>query len=321
MQTARPPRLAELDAATNLVRQYLPPTPQYCWPLLSQRAGCDVWVKHENHTPLGAFKMRGGLVFMDWLRRTQPEAAGVVSATRGNHGQSLGFAARAFGFRAAVVVPRGNSREKNAAMRVLRVELLEHGDDFHAADHYADEVCRERGWVRLPSFDPLLVRGVGTYALELFRGAPALSAVFVPIGWGSGACGLAAARNALGLETKIIGVVSSAAPATARSFEQGGLTEVAAATRIADGIAISRPHPEGFRILQREIERVVEVSDEEVEEAMRVLFSDTHNAAEGAGAAALAALLQERARWQGQRVGVILSGGNVDRGVFARIMA
>src|SRR5579864_1411115 len=194
------PSLTQLESAAELVHRFIPPTPQFSWPLLNQQAGCEVWVKHENHTPIGAFKVRGGIVYMDWLRRTHPQAKGVISATRGNHGQSQAFAAHHFGFHAVVVVPRGNSREKNSAMRALGAELVEHGDDFHAADHHADELCRDRGLVRMPSFDPLLVQGVASYALELFRGAPPLDAVFVPIGWGSGACGLTAVRNALNLK-------------------------------------------------------------------------------------------------------------------------
>jgi len=315
------PSLAQLESAAELVHRFLPSTPQYSWPLLNARAGCEVWVKHENHTPVGAFKVRGGIVYMDWLRRTSPEAKGVISATRGNHGQSQAFAAQRFGFHAVVVVPRGNSREKNAAMRALSAELLEHGDDFHTADHYADDLCRERGLARMPSFHPLLVQGVATYALEFFRGAPPLDAVFVPVGWGSGACGLAAARNALNLKTRIIGVVSASAPAYALSLAEGRLVEKKSTTQIADGIAISQPHPEAFEILRHELDRVVQVTDAEIEDAMRVIFSDTHNIAEGAGAAAVAALLKERHAWREKRVGVILSGGNVDREVFARVLA
>ena len=314
------PSLEQLESAAQLVHRFLPATPQYTWPLLNQRAGCEVWVKHENHLPIGAFKVRGGIVYMDWLRRTHPDAKGVISATRGNHGQSQAFAARHFGFHAVVVAPRGNSREKNAAMRALGAELVEHGDDFHAADHYADDLCRERGLVRMPSFDPLLVQGVATYGLELFRGAPPLDAVFVPIGWGSGACGIAAARNALNLKTRIIGVVSASAPAYALSFAEGRLIERKSATAIADGIAISRPHPAAFEILRHELDQVLQVTDAEIEDAMRVIFSGTHNVAEGAGAAAVAALLKQRDAWKDKRVGVVLSGGNVDREVFARVL-
>lgn len=314
------PSLKQLEFASQLVHQFLPSTPQYSWPLLNERAGCEVWVKHENHLPTGAFKVRGGIIYMDWLRRTHPDAKGVVSATRGNHGQSQAFAAHHFGFHPVVVVPRGNSREKNAAMRALGAELVEHGDDFHAADHYADELCRERGLVRMPSFDPLLAQGVATYALELFRGAPPLDAVFVPIGWGSGACGIAAARNALDLKTRIIGVVSASAPAYALSFAEKRLIEKKSSTLTADGIAISRPHPAAFEILRHELDQVVQVTDAEIEDAMRAIFSDTHNVAEGAGAAAVAALLKQRDAWKDKRVGMVLSGGNVDREVFARAM-
>jgi threonine dehydratase len=315
------PTLAEIEAAAELVHKFVPPTPQYSWPLLNQRAGCEVWVKHENHTPVGAFKVRGGIVYMDWLKREHPEAKGVVSATRGNHGQSQAFAAKHFGLKAVVVVPRGNSREKNAAMKALGAELVEHGDDFHAADHHADELAKERGLFRMTSFNPVLVRGVASYALEMFRGAPALEAVFVPVGWGSGAVSVAAARNALGLKTKIVGVVSTHAPTYALSFAAGKVVEQKSATRIADGVAIARAHEVGLQVLQRELERVVTVSDDEVEDSMRAIFTDTHNVAEGAGAAALAALLQEKSKWAGKRVGVVISGGNVDREVFARVLA
>jgi threonine dehydratase len=240
------PSLSEIGAAADLVHKLMPPTPQYSWPLLNQRAGCELWVKHENHTPVGAFKVRGGIVYVDWLRKAHPEVKSVVSATRGNHGQSLAFAARHSGLKAVIVVPHGNSREKNAAMRALGAELIEHGDDFHAADHYADELARERGLFRMPSFEPLLVQGVATYALEFFRGAPPLEAVFVPVGWGSGAIGVAAVRNGLGLNTKVIGVVSASAPTYALSFAAGQVVERKATTRIADGIALSRGHERGF---------------------------------------------------------------------------
>jgi threonine dehydratase len=315
------PTLSEIESASELVHKFVPPTPQYSWPLINQRAGCDVWIKHENHTPLGAFKVRGGIVYMDWLRREHPEAKGVISATRGNHGQSQAFAAKHFGLQAVVVVPFGNSREKNAAMKALGAELVEHGNDFHAADHYADELAKERGLFRMTSFNPVLVRGVASYALELFRGAPALDAVFVPIGWGSGAASVAAARNALGLKTKIIGVVSANAPTYALSWAAGKVVEQKSTTRIADGVAIGRAHDGSLELLRKELERIVTVSDDEVEDAMRAIFTDTHNVAEGAGAAPLAALLQERSKWAGKRVAVVLSGGNVDRDVFARVLA
>ena len=315
------PSLLDLETAADLVHRFVPPTLQYSWPLLNQRAGCEVWLKHENHTPTGAFKVRGGIIYMDWLRRTHPDAKGVISATRGNHGQSEAFAARQFGLQAVVVVPFGNSREKNAAMRALGAELVEHGDDFHAADHYADELARTRGLFRMSAFDMLLVHGVASYAVEFFRGAPALDAVFVPLGWGSGACGLASARNALGLKTKIIGVVSASAPSYALSFAAGRIVEQKSTTRIADGVAISRGHETAFEILRHELDDVVQVTDDDVEDAMRAIFSDTHNVAEGAGAAALAALLKNKEAWRGKRVGAVISGGNVDREVFACVIS
>lgn len=314
------PTLPDVQQAAALVRRFLPPTPQYQWPILSQEAGCALWIKHENHTPTGSFKMRGGLVYLDWLRRNHPDVKGVVTATRGNHGQSIAFAARQLGLGAVVVVPRRNSREKNAAMRALGAELIEQGDDFHDADAHADELAASRNLHRLLSFHPLLVTGVATYALELFQAVPDLDAVYVPVGWGSGAAGVAAVRNALGLKTEIIGVVSAEASSFARSILAGRIVDVPARTRIADGIAVARPHPRGFELVRGEIARVVEVSDDEVEAAMRAYFRATHNVAEGAGAAALAAVLQERTEIAGRRVAAILTGGNVDSDVYCRVL-
>jgi threonine dehydratase len=314
------PSLRELDAGSELVHAAMPSTPQYQWPLLSARTGATVWVKHENYAPTGAFKVRGGLVYLDHLRRTQPEIAGIVTATRGNHGQSVGFAARRHDLRVTVVVPHGNSTAKNAAMHALDVELIEQGHDFQAASEAADEIAAERGWHRLPSFHALLVCGVGTYALELLRAVPDLDTVYVPIGLGSGICGTIAARNALGLRTKIVGVVSAGAPAYARSLAAGRPVSHDVTTLVADGMACRTPVPEALEIIARGTERVVEVSDAEVEAAMRIIFTDVHNVAEGAGAASVAALLREREAMRGHTVGVILSGGNVDREMFARIL-
>lgn len=315
------PTLAELEGAAALVRAVMPPTPQYAWPLLAARVGTEVWVKHENHTPAGAFKIRGGVCFVDELRRARPDARGLVSATRGNHGQSLGFAARRAGLSCTIVVPRGNSVEKNAAMRALGVELVEHGDDFQEASDHAAELAGTRGLVRVPSFHPALVRGVGTYALEFLRAVPDLDVAYVPIGLGSGICGMMAARDALGLATEIVGVVSAHAPAYALSVEAGRPVDAPATTRIADGMACRRADPDALEHVRRGVARIVRVTDDEVEEAMRALFSDTHNAAEGAGAAGLAAMLQERGRLRGRKAGFVLCGGNVDRDVFARVMA
>lgn len=314
------PSLTELEAAASLVHAVMPPTPQYAWPLLQARVGAEVWVKHENHTPVGAFKVRGGLVYFDELRRTRPDVGGVVTATRGNHGQSVGFAARRHGIQAAVVVPRGNSVEKNAAMRALGVELIERGHDFQAAVEAAATLAEERGWYRMPSFHPLLVRGAGTYALEFLRAVPTLDTIYVPIGLGSGICGVIAAREALGLTTRIVGVVSAGAPTYALSLRAGCPVSHEVTTLLADGMACRTPVPEALDIIRCGVERVVQVSDREVEAAMRALFTDTHNVAEGAGAAGLAALLQEREAMRGRRVGFVLSGGNVDRDVFGRVL-
>ena len=331
MTDASLPTLDDLERAAAIVYAAMPATPQYAWPLLSRRCGGGdggsgraVWVKHENHTPVGAFKVRGGLVYLDRLRRAEPRVEGIVSATRGNHGQSLGFAAARHGVRALVVVPRGNSAEKNAAMRALGVELVEEGEDFQDAVDAADRVAAARGWHRTPSFHPWLVAGVGTYALELFRGAPPLDTVYVPIGLGSGVCGTIAARDALGLPTRVVGVVSAGAPAYLDSLAAGRVVSRPVSTRIADGLACRTPVAEALAHVARGVERVVAVSDDEVEDAMRALFSDTHNAAEGAGAAALAALLRDvrdGTAHPGARVGVVLTGGNVDRDAFARVLA
>lgn len=319
--TSSLPTLAELESAAALVHTVIPPTPQYQWPLLSARAGATVWVKHENHAPTGAFKVRGGLVYMDHLRRTQPDVEGIVTATRGNHGQSVAFAARRCGLRVTVVVPHGNSVEKNAAMQALGAELIEQGYDFQAAVEAADTIAAERGWHRLPAFHPLLVRGVASYALELFRAVPDLDTVYVPIGLGSGICGVIAARDALGLRTRVVGVVSAEAPAYALSLRAGRPVSHEASTRVADGVACRTPVPEAFEIIARGADHVVEVSDDDVEAAMRALFSDAHTVAEGAGATSVAALLQERDVVRGRPVGVIVTGGNVDREQYARILA
>ncbi len=314
------PTLHEAQEAAELVRRFVSPTPQYQWPILSHEAGCELWIKHENHTPTGSFKMRGGLVYLDWLQRNHPNMNEVVTATRGNHGQSVAFAAQRLGLKAVVVVPHGNSREKNAAMRALGAELIEHGNDFHDADAHADKLAASRKLHRVPSFHPLLVRGVASYALELFQAVPHLDLVYVPMGWGSGAAGLAAVRNALCLKTKIVGVVSAEAPAYARSILAGRIIETSARTRIADGIAIARPHPGAFELLHNEIERVAEVSDDAVEAAMRAYFRATHNVAEGAGAVTLAAVFQERAEIGQQKVAAVLTGGNVDSDVYCRVL-
>ena len=313
-----------IAAARRIVRATMAPTPQQRWPLLDARLGAAVWVKHENHTPVGAFKLRGGLVYFDGLRRREPNCPGVVSATRGNHGQSVGFAARSTGVPATIVVPRGNSVEKNAAMRALGVDLIEHGDDFQAARVHAIALAKDRRLHMIPSFHDDLVRGVATYWIELFEATAATQApdvVFVPIGQGSGICACVAARAATGVRTRIIGVVSAHATAYQQSFRAGRLIEAPVTTLLADGMACRVPDPEALAVIRREVDDVIAVSDDEVAAAMRAIFADTHNVAEGAGAASLAGALQQRDRWAGKTVGVTISGGNVDSDVFARVLS
>ena len=312
-----------MEDARRVVRETMPPTPQQRWPLLDQRLGAQAWVKHENHTAVGAFKLRGGLVYFDGLRRREPGCTGVISATRGNHGQSVGFAARRHGLAATIVVPHGNSVEKNAAMRALGVELIEHGDDFQAAREHAGRLAAERGLHMVPSFHDDLVRGVATYWLEFFEAlAPhnTPEVVFVPIGQGSGICACAAARAHTGVRTKIIGVVSAHATAYLQSFREGRLIEAPVGTQLADGMACRVPDAQALAVMRREVDEVIAVTDAEVAAAMRALFADTHNTAEGAGAAALAGALQQRERWAGRTIGLALTGGNVDSAVFARVL-
>lgn len=317
--------LFTLDAlrdAADLVHSVLPPTPQIVWPMLCQRVGCEVWVKHENHTPVGAFKVRGGLVYMDRLARL-PKAArptGIISATRGNHGQSLAFAGARAGVPVTIVVPHGNSAGKNAAMSALGAELVEAGADFDAAKAEAAALAEERGLTMVPSFATELVLGVSTYALELFTAAPDLDVVYVPVGCGSGLCGVIQARDLLGLRTEVVAVTASGAPGFAWSFASGVPVTDAPAETMADGLAVRGTIPEALAIARAGAARVVEVSDDDIAAAMRLLFETTHNVAEGAGAAALAALMRERQTMTNRRAAVILTGGNVDRDVYARVL-
>ena len=314
------PSLAQIRDAQTVVYGHMPPTPQYSWPLLNQHAGCEVWVKHENHTPVGAFKIRGGLVYMDWLRREHPKVKTIVSATRGNHGQSLAYAGAMYGLRVVIVVPSENSKEKNAAMRALGAELVEFGDDFQESSDHAVQLAANNGWHRVKAYDPHLVAGVATYALEFLRAQPGLETAYIPLGMGSGVLGMVAARDALGLSTEIVAVVSSKARAQALSFAAGKVVEDAAETEIADGVACRRPDPTALRLMRGGVKRLIEVDDDAVKAAMRLYFAATHNVAEGAGAIGLAALLQDKGRGS-SRVGTVLCGGNVDSDVFARVLA
>ena len=312
--------LKDVEDAAAIVQAAMPPTAQYAWPLLAKRTGCEVWVKHENHTPTGAFKVRGGLVYMGRVKREQPGLKGVISATRGNHGQSIALAAGKVGIPATIVVPHGNSVEKNAAMKAFGAELVEAGHDFDAAKDAAMRLAAERGLAMVPSFHRDLVRGVATYALELFRAAPALDTVYVPIGLGSGICGTIAVRDALGLPTKVVGVVSTEAAAYALSFAAGKVVATKSADTMADGMAVRGPDAEALGIILKGADRIVQVSDAEIGDAMRAYYEDTHQLTEGAGAAALAALQQERERMKGKRVGLVLSGGNIDRPAYLRVL-
>ena len=315
------PTLSEIEAAKALIRPHIRETPTYRWPLLEAGLGCELWLKHENHTPVGAFKIRGGLVYMDELKRSQPDVQGVIAATTGNHGQSIAFAAKLNGLRAVIVVPHGNNPEKNNAMRSLGAELVEHGNEFQEALEYSRELAVREGLHAVPSFHPWLVRGVATYGLEMFRSVADLDAVFVPIGLGSGFCGIAAARAALGLKTRIIGVVSEHAPAYALSFEQRQFVEQPSTTRVAEGVACKTPNRDALELVIHHAHEIVTVNDDEAIAAMREIIQATHNIAEGAGALAYAALKKHREQWQGKRIACVLTGGNASMAMIARALA
>lgn len=312
--------LNELETAQEFVSSRMTPTPHYAWPQLERRLGCKVWVKHENHTPTGSFKVRGAFTFIDWLKRTHPDCPGIITATRGNHGQGQSLAATAAGMRAVIYVPHGNSVEKNDAMRAFGAELVEFGNDFDEAREEAYRVAETEGLFIVPPFHTELVRGVATYAYELLRDQPQIETLYVPIGCGSGICGCIAARDALGLSTKIVGVVSENAQTAKLSAEAGHLIETETARTFADGMAVRVPMREALDIYGPGAERIVTVSDAEVAEAIRVYYRDIHNLAEGAGAAPLAALMQEADAMTGREVAVILCGGNIDTDWFVTVM-
>jgi threonine dehydratase len=321
----RQPSLTSLEDAARLVYEVMPPTPQICWPQLGQLIGAEVWVKHENHTPLGAFKIRGGLVYFEELVRRKPNISGVVAATRGNHGQSIAVAAQRHGLRSLIVVPHGNSHEKNAAMKARGAELIEYGEDFQAALEYAGQLAGEHGLHLVPSFDEALVRGVASYSLELFRGVTDLDTVYVPLGLGSCVCGAIAARNALGLKTDVVGVVAAAAPAYLDSYSARRPVSRPVRPTIADGVACRVPNSEALEFMLNGISRIVSVEEDEIKSAMRHMFSDTHNVAEGAGAAALAAAIKEGPQIRHEnrrlRIAVVQTGGNIDKPIFAEVLS
>ncbi len=315
------PTLAEIESITAFIDSVVPPTPQFEWPLLSARARCELWVKHENHAPIGSFKVRGALQYFARLAQRTPNLRGVIAATRGNFGQAVAFAASRHCIPATIVVPHGNSREKNAAMRALGGELIEHGDDFQAALEHAEHLATERSLHFVPSFHRDLAWGNAVSTLRFLRSTPLLARVYVPIGLGSGICGMIAARDALGLSTRIVGVASEHTMGIALSFAARRIVTSTVATRIADGMACSTPNAEALAHILRGVERIAVVTDDEIEAAMRAWFADTHNVAEGAAGAGLAAVLRDRDLNAGQRIGVVFTGGNVDREVFARVLA
>jgi threonine dehydratase len=312
--------LGELEQAARLVHGVLLPTPQYAWPKLGSRVGCTVWVKHENHTPTGAFKVRGGLVYLDRLMRANPDVPGVISATRGNHGQSISFAAARVGVPATIYVPHGNSPDQNASMSAFGATVVEFGKDFDDAKHEARRVATERGLHFIPSFHRDLVAGVASYALELFRAVPDLDTVYVGVGMGSGICGLITARDLLGLKTEIVGVSSANAAASGLSFKAGRPVATSTALTFADGLATREPNADAIATICRGAARVVEVSEDAIAEAVRIYFDDTHQIAEGAGAAPLAALLQESGQTHSKKVGLIMTGGNIERARLLQVL-
>ncbi len=313
--------LSDLESAHEIVLGRMSATPQYLWPLLSERAGCEVWVKHENHTPIGAFKVRGGFIYMDELAKSGETINGFITATRGNHGQSIPFAARAYDLPVTVIVPEGNSVEKNRAMEAWGANLIVYGHDFQLAREETGRLAQRDSLRMIEPFEVPLVRGVATYALELFKNVLDLDVVYVPIGMGSGICGLITTRDILGLKTEIIGVVSTEADAHARSFEAGRVVETESARTFVDGVATRSPSQEALKIIWKGAARIIRVTDDEVANAMRAYYQDTHNLVEPAGAASYAALMQEKKKMYGKKVGVILTGGNVDTDVFATVLS
>jgi len=314
------PTLSQIEAAAGKIYQAFGPTPQYCWPTLSQRLGTECWVKHENHTPVGAFKVRGGLTYFDHLVQNGTLPREVVSATRGNHGQSIAYAAARHGVTCTIVVPEGNSLEKNAAMKALGAQLIEHGHDFQAARERAQAIALERQAHMVPSYHPALVLGVATAWWEFFLAVPDLDRVYVPIGLGSGACAALAAKQALGHPVQVIGVISAHATTYADSFAAGQVVEAPVSTLLADGMAVRRADPNALAILKVGLERCVMVDDSRIAQAMRDLYTDTHNLAEGAGAASFAAAWSEKEQLQGLKVGTTLCGGNVDSATFCSVL-
>src|SRR6266404_3461988 len=314
------PTLEEIAEAQKLVYSLMQSTPQIQWPLLSRRLGAEIWVKHENHTPIGAFKARSAVAYAAELFKNSNGIKGLITATRGNHGQSVALAGQRFKVPVKIVVPHGNGIEKNAAMRGQGAELIEYGKDFQEAREHAQKLAEQHGWHFVPPYHRDIVKGVATYWMELFSAVPDLDVVYVPVGMGSGICAGCAVRNGMNLKTKIVGVVAEGAPAYALSFEAGRKIEAPVTTQIADGMACRVPDDDALEIMLENVDHMVRVSDDEIRHAMKIYFTDTHNAVEGAGAASLAAALKEKEALNGKRVGLILTGANVDHDVFSRVL-
>jgi threonine dehydratase len=319
--TASLPTLDEVRAAADLVYRLMQPTPQYRWPLLCERLGTEVWVKHENHTPIGAFKARTAIVYAEELLKRQPGTRGLIAATRGNHGQSVALAAQRKKLECVIVVPHGNSAAKNAAMRAQGAKLIEHGEDFQSSLEHAKQLAAQLGYHLVPPYHRNIVLGIATYWLELFTAVQEIDVAYVPIGMGSGICSAAAVRNALGLKTKLVGVVSDQAPTYALSFQQKKIVEAPATTKLADGLACRLGNEEALEVMLENVGHIVRVTDDEVAAAMRAMFTDTHNVVEGAGAAPLAAATKESPTLKGKRVALIATGGNIDQSVFAQVLS
>ena len=315
------PTLEEVREAAEIVYRLMQPTPQYRWPLLCARLGTEVWVKHENHTPIAAFKARTAIVYTEKLLRREPGIRGLIAATRGNHGQSVALAAQRKNLECIIVVPQGNSVEKNAAMRAQGAKLIEHGEDFQSSFEYAVKLAAKLNYHLVPPYHRDIVLGIATYWLELFSAVREVDVAYVPIGMGSGICSAAAVRNSLGLRTKLIGVVSDQAPMYALSFEQRRIVEAPARTKLADGLACRKGNDEALPVMLENVDHMVRVTEDEVAAAMRAMFTDSHNAVEGAGAASLAAALKEKPALEGKRVALVATGGNVDHDVFARVLS
>jgi len=304
--------LMELEQAATDIYQVTPATPQYNWPLLAKTTGCDVWVKHENHTPTAAFKVRGGIHLLNQLMKANNKPKGIISATRGNNGQSLSYASKRAGLPLTIVVPECNNIDQNNAIQGFGADLVVHGKDFEAARKHSLILQQELGYQAIAPFEKSLIVGVASYAIELFSAIKDLDTVYVPIGMGSGICGLIKTRDLLNLKTKIVGVVAEGAPTFALSFAAGKVVNTDYANTIADGVATSAPIEEAFEIIKKGASRVITVNDLEIAKAMYQYYQTTHNLSEGAGAVPLAGLMKEKQQMKGKKVGLILSGGNID---------